>query len=225
MLIFNFDEDNVDIFAAMNSPSYIITGNVLIRTGVIIGSSDTAIAAMFFDGFAAGSVFHIFNDGRIAGRGGDGGDGEIGVGNFYGGGGGGGGGKDVGVGGAATAPGTAGVNGTATAGGVGGTSDVGAPGPEIQRTAPGDGGPAISHGAFELTITNGSGEIWGGGGGGAAGGFVFLPLDGEDGSAPGDSSSFTSTYFAGFSGKAVAGTGDITWVSGESGPNVKGDIH
>lgn len=66
--------NNVNLFNLAGTPSCPIDLTVNINAGVTVGSASTATAALTTGPFASGSNITINNNGRIAGRGGDGGD-------------------------------------------------------------------------------------------------------------------------------------------------------
>jgi hypothetical protein len=66
---------NYNIFTAAGSPAGAVIVNLTINTGVTVGSSSTATAALETGTFASGSVVNIINNGNIYGAGGAGGAG------------------------------------------------------------------------------------------------------------------------------------------------------
>lgn len=72
---FTSDYDNADMFALFGSPTYKAEFIVVVESGVAIGSTNTANAAMDFSGFPAGSIIRLINKGHILGMGGAGGAG------------------------------------------------------------------------------------------------------------------------------------------------------
>jgi len=141
------------------------TVRCIIQAGVIVGSDSTAAPAFDVGSFAAGVAVVVVNNGRIEGRGGDGGRDQIDgddagpalytrsaveldpAGEIWGGGGGGGGGggnNEGGGGGAGSLPGAAfdgGAAGTTEAGGAGRSDggDGGGPGQDGEDSADGQG--------------------------------------------------------------------------------------
>lgn len=229
ILVLGASENDVDVFARLNSPAYAFTGYIYVLPGVVIGSSSSTTPGMDFTGFIAGSSFQLINEGRISGAGGAGGAG----GDAYAGsaqvgaGGGGGAGTVVGAGGTATSPATAGSAGTDSTGGAHGTSAIAGGSPAFKATEEGEnGGDAIASALVTLSIINANGEIWGGGGGGV-GGFEPNPTlnDGGDGGDAGEDAEHIGLLASGFAGNAIRGdAANITFVSGATDPNVKGDV-
>lgn len=231
----------VDVWQRLGSPAYPVSVIVRVRSGVTIGSVANDIPALDFSGFAAGSVAYVQNLGRIQGRGGNGGKGDIWAASsggsftqYWG---------SAGGGGAGTAPGTGGItdplrtapnadSGTAIGGGAPGTSEaISTASATFANNEPGeDGGDAIFHGSIFLSINNIDGEIWGGGGGG--GGSQVSGFDtavggaGGDPGQPGDASSQIGNPASpgGAAGYAVKGTGSRVFISGGTSPNVEGPI-
>ncbi|HLP20395.1 MAG TPA: hypothetical protein VK174_08840, partial [Chitinophagales bacterium] len=66
--------NNVNLWNLAGNPACAISATVNIAAGVTIGSTSTATAALTTGPFASGSSIGINNAGRIAGKGGDGGD-------------------------------------------------------------------------------------------------------------------------------------------------------
>lgn len=227
-------ENDVDVFARLGSPTYVVHPVIYVQSGVVIGSSDAATAALIISGFASGSTFTLINEGRISGKGGDGGVGDDGKDALQvrvGTGGGGGAGASVGIAGPVTSPATLGTNGSATLGGHEGANGISGPTVPVKSATEGeDGGDAISCGAFPLSITNANGEIWGGGGGGhgalwdvgSGDWHAQLGLGGSGGDIAEDCENI-GFLTAGFAGYAVRGSA-ATFVSGGSDPNVKGTV-
>lgn len=65
---------NVNLWNLAGNPACAITATVNISAGVVIGSTSTASPSLTTGPFASGSAITINNSGRIAGKGGDGGD-------------------------------------------------------------------------------------------------------------------------------------------------------
>lgn len=225
------DEAGVDLDARVGSPTTGVYLTVIVKSGVTISSTDASIPALDMSGLPSGSQVDLVNFGSIKGKGGDGGrgsDGDIAgfSGQGRGGGGGGGAGTSVGVGGTATSPGSAGSNGTATTGGAAGSSQLSTATTYVAAENGEAGGDAISSGSVTLTITNASGNIWGGGGGGGGGGadgsIVIEPGAGGDIATAGSPSDFGWTS-GGTAGYAVRGTA-VSFVSGSGSPNVQGAV-
>lgn len=134
--------------------------------------------------------------------------------------------------------------GTPAVGGAGGTSylDQGSgagPTSSLSYTvgeSAANGGTAMFT-PCDMDITNGSGYILGGGGGGSPGhadqsgnpfrpdlATIYLPADGGDPGDDGDEAK-SGDGLNGSAGYAIKYTGNLpTWVSGETSPNVEGDI-
>lgn len=68
---------DVDAFALAGSPASAVTFTLRVGVGVVVQASSAASPAINFDGFAAGSVISIVNEGYILGRGGRGGRGAF----------------------------------------------------------------------------------------------------------------------------------------------------
>jgi hypothetical protein len=237
------DAQDYNIFTAAGSPSLAAVVIVTINTGVAVSASGTGSAALVTgSGWADGSSISIVNNGDIIGAGGNGGDpsGAGGAGGpaialswdviitnangyIYGGGGGGGGGgqgyySDM----VSTSYLPAGGGGGGGAGSVGGSGGKGGGAGGTQMglcgagSSPGTSGTATG-GSGGAPCPNGFGA-WGGMGG-AGGGY------GQAGSTGG-----TSNYFGpgagGAAGDAITENGHtVTWVSGDSPPNVVGSVH
>ena len=228
---------------------YIKSGVIVGSTALDIPTVDH-LPSLDITGLGSETRFLIVNEGRIAGAGGNGGDGaRAGEGDEFSGAGGGGAGALFGEGGLGVAgrTGADGDDGDANNGGLGGspvksaTGDSNAPGQEGLK-----GGDAVlAEKDAYLTIVNGSGEIWGGGGGGGAGATWgdFLPEANDAGSGgkggdpgeagdPGEDKPGGAFYWppgyapkaGGAAGNAIGGKPTITWVSGETSPNVKGSV-
>lgn len=74
-LTLSVSEENVDVFRRVGSPAGVVTVNVTVSAGVIIGSRSKDKAALDFSGgFASGSTINLTNLGFIVGQGGDGDD-------------------------------------------------------------------------------------------------------------------------------------------------------
>jgi hypothetical protein len=232
----NSSRNDVDAYAELGSPVGPVTALVIIQTSVVIGSTSVATPALDVSGFAANSLVTIANEGRIQGKGGDGGLSFVLnlAGLSTGGGGGGGAGTTVGAGvrGDLTVPDTLGDDGTADMGGAGGVQTDGGAGESPRSAAVGqDGGDALKSGSLQLIVYNGNGEIFGGGGGGGGGGWdeITALTYGGDGGAPGAAGDNADTAVpwvganGGAAGKAIDGT-DVTFNSGGSSPNVEGAV-
>lgn len=66
-------DDNIDLYVEAGSPSYPVYAEITIDSGVVIGSVDTAIAAVVLGSWPAGSTIKLINNGYILGMGGAGG--------------------------------------------------------------------------------------------------------------------------------------------------------
>ncbi len=226
-VVYDASVNDVDVFADAGSPGGVVTLIIHVESGVLIGSTDSTTPAMDVSGFAAGSDITLNNEGRIYGKGGDGGrGGNIGIDpDFVGAGGGGGAGNTVGIGGIATAPATAGVNGTTLLGGAKGSNSTTTSPPSETLGLGEAGADAVNHGSLDMTVTNGSGEIWGAGGGGFGAsptpGSFHLGGNGGDTATDGELGGPSPSGLAGF---AFRGSGTITFVSGGSSPELKGNI-
>lgn len=172
-LILSASQNNVNLWNEFGTPAAADLYTVRILPGVIVGSTSVAQPAMTTTpNFTAGSTFLILmeGDGRVQGKGGDGGDGRwvTGLPTAAAGGG----------GGAGTLPGLAGLqrsthfpptDGTDLAGGAGGFASTYTGGAEIDPNTVGeDGGDAI-HTWYDIEIEatfGADGAVWGGGGGG-----------------------------------------------------------
>ena len=195
--------NNINLFTLCGSPAVAGTFNITINSGVTIGSTSTATAAVAMGAFPAGSIVTLINNGNIYGKEGAGGApgiaGSAGgpaisltrnltinntaTGRIWGGGGGGGGGGGSSDGKNTTPGGTGGAGqgfqnqSAAAVGGAGGTS----------------AGAGGTGGAWGATGENGgSGNVSGGAAGGAAGRSVAL-------------SGFTVTFTAGDNATQVRG--------------------
>lgn len=73
-LTISADTDNYDVFTSAGSPSGAVKVTVTVNSGVFIGSTSAGIASTDFDGFPAGSVLKLVNNGDIRGKGGKGGN-------------------------------------------------------------------------------------------------------------------------------------------------------
>jgi len=207
--------------------------DVLIPSGVTIGASNTNGWALDFNGVPPGSLITLINIGRIQGAGGDGGESaSVSGDNYSSGGGGGGAGTVGGEGGEGWGIGSTGkgADGTTSAGGAGGADILGATQRDsLVPTDGGDGGSALRTSDIKTIIVN-RGTIYGGGGGGGGGGLDAGPVtyDGGDGGGPGQAGvAAGGTTFpggaGGAAGNAVNGN-DITWIEGQSSPNVEGVV-
>ena len=247
---FAANTDNVDLFDMIGSPGFAVDVYVTVNTDVIIGAALNPGAsepepAFTIEGFASGSRVYIENNGRIAGGGGIGGDGDRGrrdtlsASPFVGGGGGGGagsssqGGLESAVDFDADNSATDGAAGTDELGGAAGTQDENeAPGVSDGGYARGaaaqTGGMAIYCNGVDLHIENALGEIWAGADGGE-GGYQNGSLSGGNTVAPeaGDNiaGDVTLASVEGDEAEAVyISGGTLTWVSGDTYPNVAGYV-
>lgn len=214
---FTMDQQNVDLFSEMGSPSgvkeYLIDFD---GSSLLFGSSTTSSPGFLVSGFTAGTTFKFRNVGsgavRLQGTGGAGGDGAETSGKVSGRGGGGGGGQGH-VGGAG---GTRGISGPSApsgdtddpgAGGLGDSSGTG-----TQSAQAGSAGGDALDTAFPIEF-EGSFEVWGGGGGGGGGGSAALS-GGSGGSAGSSGSTGVGGAAGGAAGKAIElngqGAGVIT---------------
>ncbi len=234
LLELDSSRDDVDAFADLSSPVEPLTVVIHVWPSVVIGSSAPAIPALdLTGGFHEDTVFVLTNEGSIVGKAGDGGVGASNngfsasvAGTSHGGGGGGGAGANS-VGGAGETPATDGTAGTQSDVGVGGDNGTGGVNQWVWIGSGGDAGDAIHAGDFPISITNGSGEIWGGGGGGHGGDIQRIGLVASDGGLPGEDGDVDGVIFlpaaAGQKGMAINGTA-VTFVDGDSDPNVKGEV-
>lgn len=211
-----------DLHAALGSPTEPVLYSLTVLSGYLIGSTGTLLPSIDAStGMHADSVGYWTNEGRISAAGGWGGAGLPVTGTSGAGGGGGGAGDFVGVGGSGDPDGTDGDSGTATAGGNGGANF----GLTIIGISGEPGGDAIwvNH---QITIANGSGEIWGGGGGGAAGFGGFAPGAGGANGLPGVDAGTSSSKggVAGNSVRLISGAPAPVFMSGGADPNLKGAV-
>lgn len=202
-VVISASQNNVNLFTLAGSPTSSGTYTFTINSGVIIGSTSTATAALVSGTFPTGSVVNLINNGAVYGK--------------------------EGAGGTAASF----INTNATA-----------------------GGPAMSI-SNNITITNGSGSIFGGGGGGGYGmadssgrgsyggagqgsgnsggptagehyqnGDDGLYYDGGTGGAWGTAGSDgVSGGVGGAAGKAIAlNSKTVTWISGNDSTHVKGSV-
>lgn len=235
VIVINANAQDVDIAALLDNPTGPVRYRLLIAAGVVVSGSNSTSPPIEARGLHESSVGIWSNLGKIHAAGGNGADGAPGTGIGGGGGGGGGAGNVPGSGGSGDPDGTNGADGTSGDppgnGGAGGTTQFFT----NLLVFPGtDGGDAVrlSH---SVTISNGSGEIWGGGGGGAPGWFA-AGRGGRDGGDGGDTATAGSlgtllnpgdfTQTPGDAGFAIRlfGSGAVTWVDGDSDPNVKGTV-
>lgn len=226
--------DNVVLHTLAGSPAGVVDVLCTISAGVTVGSTSTGTAAFRTGAFASGSTVRIVNNGRIAGKGGDGGDGatlaspdggngsaggdavnlacnvEIDntSGEIFGGGGGGGGGA------AGTSPGAPNGGG----GGGGGQGDEGGDkGVALSSGSDGtDGGPSGAGNGGNGAASGskgGKGGSWGSKGSKGSGKASDNPPVAGDGGAGGDP------------GKAVDLNGNtVTWLGGNNATQVKGSV-
>jgi hypothetical protein len=234
--------NDVDVHADIGFIIGPVSLTIFVPSGVTIGSTSIANAALDLSGLYDGSRIMLVNQGTIEGKGGAGGDaGSNGLLGLRGSGGGGGGGSGT-VGGTAgegwaNPPATDGTAGTSGVAGDGGPGQDDATMTTTRATL--DGGPAkeaIFMGNSELTIVNAGASIFGGGGGGGGGGYRDGNYRaGGDGGGPGvvglDGDGATNPVLGspargvgGPPGFAIRHSGDVIFISGGTSPNVEGDI-
>jgi hypothetical protein len=74
-IVLQANEMDVRLFERVGSPAGVVTVNVTLEAGYVIGSSTTGTPALDLSGFAAGSTINLTNRGLISGKGGKGGNG------------------------------------------------------------------------------------------------------------------------------------------------------
>jgi Phage tail fibre adhesin Gp38 len=214
VLTISASANDVDIFALAGSPAGPVNISIAVDSGVVIGATSTAIAAMSILGFASGSQITLANDGQIFGAGGVGGEGGDGyhqglvgsdggkaieidlpisidnTGEIFGGGGGGGGGQYKSNHGVA----------------LGGNGGNGAG--HNQTRTDGSAGQAVSG---QYSRYGGDGGDWGvAGQAGELDGYGDQPYTGASG---------------GGAGKAIETDGNaVTWISGDDAAHLKGAV-
>jgi len=227
------NDTNVGTSIATLGVSDAAVWDVVVQSGVTLGASSTSAWGLDFNGVPANSIINLINIGRIQGAGGDGGESvSVSGDNYSSGGGGGGAGTIVGEGGEGWGIGSTGkgADGTTDNGGAGGIDTLGPTTRDsLVATAGSAGGPALRTLNIQTVIVN-RGTIYGGGGGGGGGGLDAGPITfpGGNGGDPGDAGvAGGGTTFpggaGGAAGAAVQGN-DLTWIEGQSSPNVEGAI-
>lgn len=194
-------QNNVNLFTLAGSPTSSGTYTFTINSGVIIGSTSTATAALVSGTFPTGSVVNLINNGAVYGK--------EGAGGIDGGGNGSAAGNAISLSNNITI-----TNGSGSIfGGGGGGGGSYTANPDFNgENAPGGGAPGGNGQGFgnQAGASPGSGDAYGGvsGSGGAWG-----------------TAGNASTGAGGAAGKAIALNGKtVTWVSGNDSTHIKGAV-